>query len=288
MQKQLAYLLYNAYLDNKMNAKDFVLKVLDIYLAKYDVVDYISDIKFPKRRCTLGSHYDTDSHILVFDIKAEEDFIFNQCEVLNQIDDSNYKEFYRYVLLSELVLHELDHVLLEKEIKEGRNDKFISLSNASEYDLGFRINVISYIKELFKKVSIDMAYQEYHDMVPYERRANIQSLRSINASLAELSNSDLNGNLITSINRIVSNRLLGKEKEFYTLNGSVTNGPSYDFINHIFGVSEEVNELVDVYNLDLVESFNNDSKIYNYDERLLYGLQLSEDELYKTLNKTIK
>ena len=120
-------------------------------------------------------------------------------------------------------------------------------------------------------------------MVPFERRAYIQSLRNIKSVLEELKCSDLENDKLLESNRLVDNKLSSKEIDSYNFSHDISNSPSYDYLNLISSICN-VQSLTNLYNSNSLESFKIDSSLYNLDERVLYGLQISHDEL-KMLTK---
>ena len=72
------------------------------------------------------------------------------------------------------------------------------------------------------------------------------------------------------------NYLFDKYKK--RING-ITNSPSYDYCNKLGKLLGHVPEEVSVYNKSKIESFNYVSSEYDFDKRLLYGLQLTNEEL---------
>lgn len=284
MQKQIANLVYNSYLLNKKDYKKFILDVIEIYSNKYDISDYIKDIIFSNKTILVGSHYNSDKRKIVFDLKEEESYIFNQLiHFTKKVRSYGSEEFYRLILLLELVFHELDHALLEKELNENKNDKLINMCRLCDLEKDYGKNFFKYIKYQINDLYLTYLYGENHDMVPFERRANIQSLRNIKSVLEELKCSDLENDKLLESNRLVDNKLSSKEIDSYIFSHYISNSPSYDYLNLISSICN-VQNLINLYNSNPLESFRIDSSLYNLDERVLYGLQISHDEL-KMLTK---
>ena len=83
----------------------------------------------------------------------------------------------------------------------------------------------------------------------------------------------------------------------------ITNSPSYDYCKKIKSIKKYAPNEVDRYSLDRLYSYEKDSNKFGVYNRILYGLQLSNDELqflidnsavqnasepYKKLNKYFK
>jgi hypothetical protein len=180
----------------------------------------------------------------------------------------------------------MDHVFLEKEQDqdESKYNKFIEIATlAAGADIPSK-NILIKLKNKFNDMYNKMIYDAYHDLAPFERRANIQSLRGIKHVINELKKSDLYVSSIYGSNYIYTHKLNGKEKEFYESNGIVTNSPSYDYLNSL-STTELISEMTDLYNANRIDSLESDSKEYSVKERLLYGLQLSDEEFKSIKNR---
>nr|MCR5482906.1 hypothetical protein [Bacilli bacterium] len=191
---------------------------------------------------------------------------------------------YNMILLQQ-IMHEMDHVMLEKEMVEENIDILHTLTNlATNEQVVKRFNIKNIIQSHFRYLYNGFMYELNHDLAPFERRAEINSYRALNSVLEELKHIDFNERLIYGQKFIYGNKLDSIITKPYDLLDTVTNSPAYDFMNLLSIDKSLVPDCLKLYNFDEEECFFQDSKTYDYDKRLLYGLQLSEEE-YKTLKK---
>ena len=195
------------------------------------------------------------------------------------------KEDYVYLfnlIAMETIFHELEHVYQE-ELKFSNelniektllilSDPLSILSNLSENP-----NLIERIKIYSKLRKHRRYYNKRHNRAPHERIAN---LRAFAKSLTLISDYNVDNNGIKLYCNITAN-LIGKQLlNGYTLIGDKTNSPSLDYL---IGMKNTDNRFIIENNKDYFCNMEINKK-----DRLLYGLELYEDEYLEVLKNNEK
>ena len=279
MYKKIAEVLYEYEMKLKFADEDFIIRVIEIISNERNLNNYINDVIVSNDYSNKDSYYDDKKYKLFINKNNEIDRIKVQDLCLSALTGVSDNEVLNYnVSVLKVILHEMDHVLLEKEINSGETNKFHDMSKLCLEDKVLTINPITLIKNVFNYMYKYSIYESNHDLVPFERRANIESLREIKRIMKELKESDIDSSKLFQTSHLYENQLKGSEKQFYRRYGVVTNSPSYDYMNKLFLSDNEKQELLSSYNENYRESFLKDSKEFSFSDRVLYGLQLSEDE----------
>ncbi len=285
MYTSIAKVLYDYEINKKLADEEFVCRIIEIVSNYNNLSKYIKKVEVTNKESNKDSYYDNDGSIFI-NKNAVDVEVNAQSEYLKAVTGYDNRIMNYNLSVLETILHEMDHVYLEKEQDqdESKYNKFIEIATlATGADIPSK-NILIKLKNKFNDMYNKMIYDAYHDLAPFERRANIQSLRGIKHVINELKKSDLNKSSIYGSNYIYTNKLNGKEKEFYELNGIVTNSPSYDYLNSL-ATTELISEMTDLYNANRIDSLESDSKEYSVKERILYGLQLSDQEFKSIKNR---
>jgi hypothetical protein len=285
MYTSIAKVLYDYEINKRLADEEFVCRIIEIVSNYNNLSKYIKKIEVTNKESNKDSYYDSDGSIFI-NKNAVDVEVNAQSEYLKAVTGYDNRIMNHNLSVLETILHEMDHVYLEKEQDqdESKYNKFIEIATlAAGADIPSK-NILIKLKNKFNDMYNKMIYDAYHDLAPFERRANIQSLRGIKHVINELKKSDLNVSSIYGSNYIYTNKLNGKEKEFYESNGIVTNSPSYDYLNSL-STTELISEMTDLYNANRIDSLESDSKEYSVKERLLYGLQLSDQEFKSIKNR---
>ena len=276
MYKELANLIYSYTVEKRDIDKDFIENSIDLISDQFDVKDYISDINFLDKNSFLFGAYNLKNKSL--SINPEHIAIKNK---------SNLKKGLEIV---STLFHELDHASIKKEYETGSDEIIHRLFYFSGVELSdqFGDKKAVEIDDIKKFIRYIFTYNFNHDLAPFERRANINSIKNMKYLILELfitdgcvellSDEESKELFITSTiaNKMYYNYLFDKYKK--RING-ITNSPSYDYCNKLGKLLGHVPEEVSVYNKSKIESFNYVSSEYDFDKRLLYGLQLTNEEL---------
>ncbi len=286
MYKKIARII-NEYEEKKqLGDENFIVDILTILVSQYGLIDYVKNIEYPtKKNMDEDPYYDPASYTLFINkyyINEEVESINDNLRKKSRIRSNSFT--YNLLLLQQ-ILHEVDHILLEKET-DDKNTNIITLLSelASNEEIVSRFNIIKKIIAEIRFYYNGHIYEQYHDLAPFERRAEITSLRAINDVLEELKNTDINNILIHGQKHLYTNKLNSAIIKHYSLLDNVTNSPSYDYMNMLLLDEDLIPDCINIYNEDEETSFILDSNTYDYNQRLLYGLQLSKDE-YKNLKK---
>lgn len=223
----------------------------------------------------------------------------------DRLSDTNKVLLYNFgVTLT--ILHELDHASFTKSIDVGKNEIDVIFANVMNNDVpepkltslskdelrcltGSELRKLCYefITSAFRiynrMFKYDFNYHHFHNKDPYERRANINSNLYLSQVLdilydTSLPNNDLNQIRLIRLKEFIKNCRYGYIRK---ING-ITNSPSCDFIKAVQSKKELFN--INIYDKNSMTFYNNAKNVYTLQERILYGLPLSVNEL-RQINK---
>ncbi len=279
MYEELARLLTRYYKDNKEADESFVTEVQDIIKNTKGYEDVINKIIY-KRMLGLGCYTRLENNIYLSNKIKKHKRI---CYVNNEYDS---KPLNNNIWLLNSVFHELDHALLFRELRNGEMNimtKLATLCDLQHTELEYEDK--SY-KELFHGYNNTFKYMQlynkYHDYAPYETRAILKAYDEILKLIHELLNSDIDSKELKFIEKAIKYQkeydLVERYKLEYFENG-ISDSLSYNYCENIDFRKEYFPDELNLYLESHEKSFIEDSKNYSLNERILYGLQISEDEL---------
>ena len=268
MYKELSDIIYN-YVTNEKNVdKDFIYNSVDIIKDKLNVSDYISGITFLPN---------TDPHL------GEYNFVTKNLSInLDYILFRRKTTFQKSIEMIATLFHELDHTSIKKECETGSDEIIHRLYYYTSVSLSekYKNKTDATYKDILLLLRYLMIYYNNHDLAPFERRAILNSYNNTKKLYLELFKKDLDRkelvNTFLILERNYDKALLSKYKRH--LNG-LTNAPSYDYCNKLKKILGSLPEEVEVYNSNKIESYNNSALNYSLSDRLLYGLELTNEEL---------
>ena len=285
MYKELAELLYKYEIDKKKQDEEFIHTSIDIISNNLNVSDYISKIIIDKKDTYYLGQYNLENMELHVNpnlsmLKKQTTFRRN-AEMINTL------------------FHELDHASLKKEFETGSLEIIHKLYYYS--GVSFREKLKSLedpkLSDLKDVIIHIFVYYLNHNMVPFERRANLNANHNTREVFSELlkEHSEIDGLIDTLLLSAKSYDALVLYKYKYGFSG-VTNSPSYDYCNKYKKILGYVPDFVEDYNKSKKNQFEIDSSDYDLGKRVLYGLQLTNEELkeikrnsvHKELKKVLK
>lgn len=263
MDRELIVKISNTILSHLENYKDINLVLLvknisNIIIDKFNLKDYVKDIEilevYDKNNHTRGLQ-DKENNIYIFKEPIEK----NLEKVLSEVPIlSTYEiNLYRYLLYIKTVIHELEHTKQKKILKDNcENDSLESL-----------IIKLCNTNNINKNVYYYCLYETH----PTERLAEIKALRTI-TKITEYIEVKSNTELLSYC--IQKQSLL---EEFY-------NYYNYGLIESEYGPTEIFFKHIDNNALSILKNKIN-KKNLNLEERLLFGLKISEKEYEDTVLK---
>ena len=286
----LAKLVFDYSKKNKFADVNFVNKAINIIVDYYKINDYIGQKEviphLKEKKSFKGSSYSFDDQKIVIDLDYEIK--------KKKYSFTNYEKIHLYYNLEiiRILFHELDHVILKKQIvlKENTIDIILSKIIMDNYDDLYSIlekkNMnIEYYDSNERLKRMLTYYYSYHNMAPFERRANINSTLKVKEILLLLIGTTLN-NKIKFFEKKYLNKYVKFAKENYKLYKEYlfTNSPSFDYLINLDRKNVNSMDEIQLYYENKIKSFNNTSKNYSIHHKIIYGLQLSIDELKQLKN----
>ena len=254
--------LYDDYVSNNKYADyNFVNQVFIIVNKYHPIGEYLKNVYISDKE---NEYISVDKTI---NISFNQ--IYNVTYKLKDILKNDYVYFYNLVVL-ETIFHELEHVFQEEIKDKGENNIETFLLVLSdpirivnlEYNYS---NIINTIKLILKIRRQKKYYQKNHDIVPYERLAN---LRSYHRTLTLLTDYDKENNDISTYYKVVNTLINSALLKGYRLLGEKTNSLSLDYL-----AGMKVKDNKDFIKFNIFHDEN-----MKKEERVLYGLELSKDE----------
>lgn len=289
MYEKIARLLFDYSINKKLADEKFVTKLIQIISSERKIEEFIKsvDIKTKKDKTTEKTHY--------YDLEEEELFI-NLYDTKKEIR-SSFIYIKDHILLYNIlttiaIMHELDHALLKKEIKENKRTldvQFYKIIYSNEEEIQLDSDLISIFNSINQAIEREkymgkyiFIYTRYHDQIPHEKRANINSNIDLSIIINILFNTPLEAEKLEKIRLLLLKEFIRECKYGYKIRkDKITNSPSIDIIKKI---KPEDISTIDIYNSNHQVLHHNAVNKYSLKERIMYGLPLSIEE-YKALTK---
>lgn len=287
MRDELIKLIYYYEINEKYADPPFVKSAVNIIAKQNDLKEYVRRLRIKDSifYSKLGLYYPKKKRMVInirFDDQLEE-----------------FLEMYRYIpeYFSETltfnlnvlntIIHEMDHALMEKEYQEGKDDLIIRLYKYVDNDAydNKSKNPIDYLFNKVRELRLDKVYDNNHDFDPGERRAIVTSNLQILDILNGLKKTDIDyKNIRININAFTATTIADIKFVYEKKSYGFTNSPSFDFCNKISKIVNFSQKDLDIYNKSKKERYKMDASNFSFEERILYGLQLSNKELDSILN----
>lgn len=235
------------------------------YIDHFDLSSECSSIGFDDKSIGDGlASYSFNQRKVIFNLDLIKEFVFYSAKKYNL---KGY-EYYCYVNLKilEIILHEFEHIIQEKK-------SYLEPDN-------LEIELVSWCKTNMKLWELNnnkYIYDDTYKFNPCERLAELYSYKNILEIIKTFDN---------DVSRIVS--LLDKELSYIQLRG-------YNYKRNVICPTENYFMCTGLepiwYNMDFYSSkrdkmLQNVQNKYNFDERILFGLPISKEELKKIMKKT--
>ena len=186
-----------------------------------------------------------------------------------------------------ILFHEFDHIILRRQFDINANTIDVILSKRifdiySELASSTSENNTT-VQDSYNEIILEEILEYYyfnHNKAPFERRANIRSLTYMNEIIKIFYETSWKDTI--KFYELKNNKKYKKIlKENYKLyrKCNFTNSPSLDYFIRLDYKNKDKNELVKLYYENKLKSFMVTSKKYSLYEKVLYGLQISKDEL---------
>jgi hypothetical protein len=280
MYEEIVRIIGSYILNNKKIDKAYYYNIYDIladYLKLDDFVNglAVNDVKIdpkessvysPKDKIITVNYYPSEAHKMLLD--SVKDFNEMSYDYLNAL------------LIVDLLIHEVNHAIRFNEIDNGGHELIDELIRKSTHVVSRKDfnNIMDYFKN--DKLS-ERIYNNNHDLSPAESDADYLTLKAIKKLVPYLEDVDYSKVTLEYFLAFKYTHTFNSLRKKYKLkyNDEYTNSPSYDFCNMVRSKDIYKPEIVLDYNRDNKETFIKDKNKYSLEERLQYGLQLSDIEL---------
>lgn len=287
MNEEILKLIYNYSKNNKIIDKEYIEKLVEIYIDYYDVNSYVFN-----RINYQSVSQDNQTNIAGYSYNNKTIYIFTNRfmqEIERKSNLSKYVPINQFVFLknvelTHIILHELEHVLqakimTEKQTIESEILKLSGISKSTEIiSLKLRNSGLDY--DLIKKVLKCKLnkYYEFYNYAPPERLADFNAHKKMVNILSPIQK---------SIPKIYDGEVIkmGQIKiKGYMYNNEIVSPTRLFLIQQ--GEEHSLSNF-DWYDKDTKISLIKSKKNYDEDERMKLGLPIDEKE-YKKEDKKIK
>lgn len=234
----------------------FVIDISEIVKEQYKLSYYVKKFKI-NNKLNSGGIYESSKKLITYNPE------FKHNPDLKEM----FPDYYYFLYNISIVLgifHELYHV---KQFKTVMDELYLPDEEKNMFLFLF-LSIESFCK---KQDDINKTIENYynlnHDKDPFERDANLSSMKYLFKLFSIMPNDEKEVLLSKTIFQIQKYIIL---TENYILNGEKTNSPSLDYINNIPII--DTKEILDEFK-DLINDPN-----LSYDDRLHYGLWLTNNE----------
>ena len=270
----------------------FAREAIDIISNEFHVDDVVDDVVFELPKLSLSTAlagYIPSNKTLALKMSYRKD--------IDKYFDSLYKKEYedkskilgQNIFFLNVLFHELDHAAFFKEVEKGKEEIIHKLwgvvdPQTLEDKITTEKDLLPTLCLLYKLI---FSYIKYHDYVPYETRAIVSSAANTSALIQELYDSYLPEKDIAFYDKAIE-IMYDYEliRRYNKKRNHIYNSPSYDFCNRLKYNKELFPEELILYNKDRTASFLEDSSKYKLADRILQGLQISEEEYNQILNES--
>ena len=281
--EEIAKIIYEYSLNNKIADEKFVKDIVNILIDAYGLDYYIKNV--------VVNGKNSDSSYNVIDRKLS----INLTSAKYKLPLLPIKNRALFINLNVAltIFHEVDHALFIKLKELGKDTIDIQLYNitciADLIERNTEILKSEYaadsLKE-FMKTCLTMLknytyYNVHHDRAPFERRAIVNAHLHLSRILDLLYETSLSNKDLDTIRTMNLRKFIRNCRDGYRCMGEVTNSPSYDYVKELTSL-EELSK-IEIYNYSPFVAYGN-VKMYKLRDRVLYGLPMSKDEL-KEINK---
>ena len=280
MKSKLLKLLYEYSANGKLVDGKYIQELIEIVVDSKDIVDYAGgliitdkDSRLRDPNSLLAVYYPNRKLIAVYLDAIEE--MLKSYNAYQEMFSSTEKLFYKNLLVTQVVLHELEHANQRKIMdKEKSLEGDILRASILEQDQDFILKLtragltgkqIELILETQKTMRSDGGLT-----LPDERLAEIKSHEEVASVLSEIS-SEVPNLVDFEKTSILESKLRG-----YTYDKGMIVSPTIDYLVST-GKSLALQKF-EWFNKDSRACLKNVQSLFSLDERLMYGLPIDSSE----------
>lgn len=178
MEEHIAQLIYD-YIKHKKNIDFFINDTIKMIIEYLHLEEYIKDIK-PLIHKTALARYNIATKTLY--INYQKIFVYSQNIMKIDFPNSNPSLSSKYIILTQILMHEIKHVLQHKQTIEQKSAESIILHedlNVVNYIISeVEAGNISILKGFYKVFERKKIYNKLYEYSPSERLAEIDSAKT--------------------------------------------------------------------------------------------------------------
>ena len=284
MHNELAK-LFEEYNNNLNKSEvDFIKDAYEMITSHDDLKKYINDlIIIDKKNSIFSGDYDVKNKNVVVNINSKSKKKKGYTEY-----NTRDLHFTRYL---EILLHETNHAIVFREYENNNNRSIYKLIDYCCYYHAMNNKELydNILEKLSLRGRLNYLYNVHHNMAFYElcaMRYSLDYLKKISKELEK--NKELTTGFVGYLGATVGVLLRAYEDYYQKTTCGVTTSPAYDFCITAVDKKTAISNTLSNYKNDLKKMYKEDSKEYTLEERISYGLQLSNIEYDKLINEETK
>lgn len=289
MKEELLKLLYNYSVNGIIADKYYIEKFIKIVNHYKKLDNYLDSFELnyslEEKKNIISAYSFCMKRIIVYFNKLQ--YAIKNNNTSKYLIPKNEDIFLKNVMISQMLLHELEHANQAKIMDEHNNIesqilRLTGVGKSTEYvaiklqKKGYNLNKI---KELINnKILI---YNKYYDFAPHERLSEIKSYETLYSITSMIKD------IVPNVNKIQEIGALNNMLKGFTLNKELIS-PTILYLK-MQGEEKEL-EKFNWYDSSLTESIKKAKRYYSLEDRIRLGLPIDEIEHYqvkKRLNRLV-
>lgn len=292
MQYRLAKLLYDYSINRKTVDEDYIRRVIDTVINGRELVEYVRKYEIVKTFEIQTNEQKNSNPIATYDgscikisLEGIEFKIKEAQDTYLHLFPSSLEQ-YQYInsVITQIILHELEHANQKKIIQTSHNmeARILLYSYTPSIEENIKIGEIDnfirenkeYIEYLIQK--LQKKIDEFYIYAPQERLAEIRSHQQL---------IDILNSLERSPNRVIKFLYVGKIDSMFR---GYEDGIISPTIHYLRGIGNgDILEFFNWYDPDEAKAVLKSKQNYSLEERLIYGLPITNEERDKEKSKML-
>jgi hypothetical protein len=288
MKSEILKIVYDYSINKRIVDEEFIEKLINIIITKKELTPFLEKIVFiPESiECNDEAFSPAGYYPLLKEIRIcinlFEKIFINRNKIIQTLN-ANELFFYKNTAITQIILHELEHVYQNKKIFIGEEDLETKLLKVGNYHFAYitslRQEMLSSKDEVLKEQLLSKInerrrlYSQYYIYNHCERMAQINSYKVIMNAISPIEG------LIPSVVKNTSTCVRQQLSDGFEINFKRVCAPTIVYMQAL-GYQWELENFY-FYNRNKRKLLKNISELHSLDDRLLFGLPISKEEFYK-------